>query len=166
MTSGQERRKHARSAQTAGYVSRYAQQRVDKRVIEIMSRRDAAERRDFPQIKRCRRGASRGAPSRAPASSRVAARLRAGLVAPATALHKNVERSRLPVYDTIGRWLRCVSRDIDSDPAARSGPPGPLGASWRGGGPGGLLCHPATYKTPQRPGSWILSAVDACWASA
>ena len=48
MTSGQERRKHARSAQTAGYVSRYAQQRVDKRVIEIMSRRDAAERRDSP----------------------------------------------------------------------------------------------------------------------
>jgi hypothetical protein len=46
MTPGQERRKHARSAQTAGYVSRYAQQRVDKRVIEIMSRRDAAERHD------------------------------------------------------------------------------------------------------------------------
>jgi len=48
MTSGQERRKHARSEQPVGYVSRYAQQRVDKRVIEIMSRRDAAERRDSP----------------------------------------------------------------------------------------------------------------------
>jgi hypothetical protein len=46
MTSGQERRKHARSEQMVGYVSRYAQQRVDKRVIEIMSRRDAAQRRD------------------------------------------------------------------------------------------------------------------------
>lgn len=46
MTSGQERRKHARSEQTVGYVSRYAQQRVDERVIEIMSRRDAAQRRD------------------------------------------------------------------------------------------------------------------------
>ena len=46
MASGQERRKHARSEQTVGYVSRYAQQRVDKRVMEIMSRRDAAERRD------------------------------------------------------------------------------------------------------------------------
>ncbi len=47
MTSGQERRKHARSEQTVGYVSRYAQQRVDKRVIEIMSRRDATQRRDW-----------------------------------------------------------------------------------------------------------------------
>ena len=46
MTSGQERRKHARPEQPMGYVSRYAQQRVDKRVIEIMSRRDAAQRRD------------------------------------------------------------------------------------------------------------------------
>jgi hypothetical protein len=44
--SGQERRKHARSKQPAGTVSRYAQQRVDTRVIEIMARRDAAERRD------------------------------------------------------------------------------------------------------------------------
>ena len=48
MASLQERRKHARSEQTGGNVSRYAQQRVDKRVIEIMSRRDAAERRDSP----------------------------------------------------------------------------------------------------------------------
>ncbi len=48
MTSGQERRKHARREQPVGYVSRYAQQRVDERVIEIMSRRDAAERRDSP----------------------------------------------------------------------------------------------------------------------
>ena len=42
MTSSQERRRHARSEQTVGYVPHYAQQRVDKRVIEIMSRRDAA----------------------------------------------------------------------------------------------------------------------------
>jgi hypothetical protein len=44
MTLGQERRKHARSEQTVGYVAHDAQQRVDKRVIEIMSRRDAAAR--------------------------------------------------------------------------------------------------------------------------
>ena len=48
MASGHERRKHARSARTAGNVSRHAQQRVDKRVMEIMSRRDAAVRRDSP----------------------------------------------------------------------------------------------------------------------
>jgi hypothetical protein len=46
MASGQERRKHARSEQTVGYVSRFAQQRVDKRVMEIMSRRDASARLD------------------------------------------------------------------------------------------------------------------------
>ena len=46
MASGEERRKHARSEQTVGNVSRYAQQRVDQRVVEIMSRRDAAVRRD------------------------------------------------------------------------------------------------------------------------
>jgi hypothetical protein len=44
----QERRKRARSEQIGGYVSRYAQQRVDKRVMEIMSRRDAAVQRDSP----------------------------------------------------------------------------------------------------------------------
>jgi hypothetical protein len=44
--SGQERRKRVRSKPRAGTVSRYAQQRVDERVIEIMARRDAAERRD------------------------------------------------------------------------------------------------------------------------
>jgi hypothetical protein len=48
MASRQERRKHARPEQVVGYVSRYAQQRVDKRVIEIMSRRDAAVRQDSP----------------------------------------------------------------------------------------------------------------------
>jgi hypothetical protein len=48
MISGHERRKPARSEQTVGYVSRCAQQRVDMRVIEIMSRRDAAERRNSP----------------------------------------------------------------------------------------------------------------------
>ena len=46
MVSGRERRKHARSKLTAGTVSRQAQRRVDKRVIEIMARRDAAARRD------------------------------------------------------------------------------------------------------------------------
>ena len=48
MAFRQERRKRARSEQSGGYVSRYAQQRVDKRVMEIMSRRDAAVRRDSP----------------------------------------------------------------------------------------------------------------------
>ena len=46
MITGQERRKHARSEQTVGYVSRFAQRRVDKRVMEIMSRRDASARLD------------------------------------------------------------------------------------------------------------------------
>jgi len=46
MASRQERRKHARPEEIVGYVSRYAQQRVDKRVMEIMKRRDAAEGRD------------------------------------------------------------------------------------------------------------------------
>jgi hypothetical protein len=44
--SGQERRKHARSKPTVGTVSRYAQHRVNTRVMEIMSRRDTAARRD------------------------------------------------------------------------------------------------------------------------
>jgi hypothetical protein len=48
MASDRERRKHARSPQTVGSVSRHAQQRVDKRVREIISRRDAAARRDSP----------------------------------------------------------------------------------------------------------------------
>ena len=47
MASGQDRRKHARSEQKAGNVSRYAQQRVDRRVIEIMARRDAVARREL-----------------------------------------------------------------------------------------------------------------------
>jgi hypothetical protein len=46
MISGQERRKHARSEQPVGAVSRFAQRRVDKRVMEIMSRRDASARLD------------------------------------------------------------------------------------------------------------------------
>jgi hypothetical protein len=50
MVSGQERRKHARSDQAMGNVSHQAQKRVDKRVMEIMSRRDAAERRDSPSV--------------------------------------------------------------------------------------------------------------------
>lgn len=44
--SGHERRKLPRAQQTRGNVSRDAQQRVDERVMEIMSRRDAAARRD------------------------------------------------------------------------------------------------------------------------
>ena len=44
MTSGHEPSKRARSRQSVGYVSHDAQRRVDKRVIEIMSRRDAAAR--------------------------------------------------------------------------------------------------------------------------
>jgi hypothetical protein len=47
MASGQERRKHARSLNRTGNVSRYAQQRVDRRVIEVMAHRDAAARREF-----------------------------------------------------------------------------------------------------------------------
>ena len=47
MASGQERRKLARSEHKAGNVSRYAQQRVDRRVIEVMAHRDAAARREF-----------------------------------------------------------------------------------------------------------------------
>ena len=48
MAFRQERRKRARSEQSGGYVSRYAQQRVDKRVMEILSRRDADVHRDSP----------------------------------------------------------------------------------------------------------------------
>jgi hypothetical protein len=44
--SGHERRKQPRAERTGGNVSRYAQQRVDIRVMAIMSRRDAAARRD------------------------------------------------------------------------------------------------------------------------
>jgi hypothetical protein len=44
--SGHERRKQPRAQRTGGNVSRHAQQRVDLRVMEIMSRRDAAARRD------------------------------------------------------------------------------------------------------------------------
>lgn len=47
MASGQERRKHARSWNRTGNVSRHAQQRVDRRVIEVMAHRDAAARREF-----------------------------------------------------------------------------------------------------------------------
>lgn len=46
MASRQELRKHTRSVPAMGTVSRYAQQRVDERVMEIMSRRDNAGRRD------------------------------------------------------------------------------------------------------------------------
>lgn len=51
MTSGQERRKRRRSEQTTGTVSRDAQRRVDKRVMEIMARRDATARRDSPSLR-------------------------------------------------------------------------------------------------------------------
>jgi hypothetical protein len=42
MRSVSERRKHARSKDPAGRVSRHAQQRVDARVRDVMARRDAA----------------------------------------------------------------------------------------------------------------------------
>jgi hypothetical protein len=42
MASVTERRKHARSRHPAGSVSRYAQQRVNERVRDVMARRDAA----------------------------------------------------------------------------------------------------------------------------
>ena len=48
MASVTERRKHARSRHLSGSVSRYAQQRVNERVRNVMARRDAAaaQRRD------------------------------------------------------------------------------------------------------------------------
>ena len=46
MVSVTERRKHARSKHPVGSVSRHAQQRVDERVMDVMARRDAAQRRD------------------------------------------------------------------------------------------------------------------------
>jgi hypothetical protein len=48
MVSIMERRKHARSGDPAGRVSRHAQRRVDDRVRDVMARRDAAaaHRRD------------------------------------------------------------------------------------------------------------------------
>ena len=55
MVSGQERRKHARLKPTGGNVSHYAQQRVNKRVMEILSRRDAA-RRNSSSAQTLRRG--------------------------------------------------------------------------------------------------------------
>ena len=48
--SGQETRTHARSAQTVGYVSRNAPARVDKRVIEIMSKPRRGLRRRAPRL--------------------------------------------------------------------------------------------------------------------
>jgi hypothetical protein len=62
MVSGQERRKHARSQQLAGTVSRFAQRRVDKRVMEIMSRRDASARLNSRS--------DQGLPARRPVTSR------------------------------------------------------------------------------------------------
>ena len=62
MFTGQERRKHARSQQRVGTVSRFAQRRVDQRVMEIMSRRDASARVDSRS--------DRELPARRPATSR------------------------------------------------------------------------------------------------
>ena len=45
MASPQERRQHARF-ERPGTVSRFAQRRVDERVMEIMSTRDVAERQE------------------------------------------------------------------------------------------------------------------------
>ena len=46
MVSVMDRRKRARSKHPAGSVSRYAQQRVDGRVMDIMARHEAAQRRE------------------------------------------------------------------------------------------------------------------------
>jgi hypothetical protein len=46
MDSVMDRRKRSRSTHPAGSVSRYAQQRVDERVRDVMARRDAAQRRE------------------------------------------------------------------------------------------------------------------------
>ena len=46
MASVMERRMHSRSKHPAGSVPRHAQERVDERVMDIMARRDAAQRRD------------------------------------------------------------------------------------------------------------------------
>jgi hypothetical protein len=48
MYSNQERRKRPRPKQAVGEVSRFAQRRVERRVMEIMARRDASEPRDSP----------------------------------------------------------------------------------------------------------------------
>jgi hypothetical protein len=45
MAAVQERRKHTRPLQAVGTTSHHAQARVDARVMEIMGRRDLAERR-------------------------------------------------------------------------------------------------------------------------
>jgi hypothetical protein len=73
MVSVVERRKHARSKQPAGSVSRYAQQRVDQRVMDVMARHDAQRRESHSaQIRYRRRGAWRlpGRDTRRTASSR------------------------------------------------------------------------------------------------
>ena len=59
MVSVMERRKHARSKDSAGNVSRHAQQRVDARVKDVMARRDAAaaQRRDSHSDQPSPRGA-------------------------------------------------------------------------------------------------------------
>jgi hypothetical protein len=63
MASVIERRKHARSKQPAGSVSRQAQQRVNERVMDVMARRDAAAGgATRTQSSRSRRGASPARP--------------------------------------------------------------------------------------------------------
>jgi hypothetical protein len=66
MASGQETRRFARSQPARGNVSHDAQQRVDERVIEIMSRRDAAVHRDPPSDHALRRFSRRPGTSRDP----------------------------------------------------------------------------------------------------
>ena len=61
MISVTERRKHARSKQQTGSVSRYAQQRVDQRVMDVMARHDA---------QRCESHSDQVSPARRLASSR------------------------------------------------------------------------------------------------
>ena len=58
MVSVMDRRKRARSKHPAGSVSRYAQQRVDERVRDVMARRDAVQRRESHSDQPARRLAS------------------------------------------------------------------------------------------------------------
>jgi hypothetical protein len=61
MASVMDRRKRARSKHPAGSVSRFAQQRVNERVRDVMARRDAAQRRESHSAWIHRRG--EGVPS-------------------------------------------------------------------------------------------------------
>lgn len=53
--SGEKRRKYARPHEAVGNVTHLAQKRVDARVMEIMSRRDAASEQKSPAQRFSRR---------------------------------------------------------------------------------------------------------------